>query len=69
MDNPNAITVEPYDKEYHGHWDDCDWVVSYYKTAELGIQIEAENIAANLAISEVHKHENSFNVQLFCCHA
>lgn len=63
------LRVEHYERENHGHFDDCDYVVILDKPcSEEDFEI-AEKIAERLAICDSYHYEHEHSHEFFVTHA
>ena len=64
------VTVEQYDKEHHGPYDDCDYVVicdNHPCTKGFGEEVAEYLCMMNL--SNVYGYEEGDKWVYYCCHA
>ena len=63
------VTVEQYDKEHHGHYDDCDWVVicdNNIRAINFGDEV-AEHLCL-LQSCNKHGYDEGEKWVYYCCH-
>ena len=63
------VTVEQYDKEHHGPYDDCDWVVICDNNpCTNGFGEEVAEYLCMMNLSNVHGYDEGEKWVYFCCH-
>ena len=61
------VVVEEFDRERHGQWDDCDFVVVCQRN-DASVRL-GEDVAMRLSLSGFDSALRNGRVLFFCCHA
>jgi len=66
LERNGGMLVEEHCQERHGHFDDCDYVVTCFTPHMV---FDARDVAERLSVCDTVEVERDGLVMFFCCHA